>query len=372
MPSNFTFLEREFPILYNIGNTAELYFHQDPVYCLTRLRSFGEKVTELLFTEHGLEFPSENSFHNRLRTLADEKLLPVAIKDLFFLIRKKGNSAVHDNLGTLQEAREVLSGAFTIAKWFYETYSQENQNVYMLVFREPVPVNDKLARQTLEEEYKALEITLNALLAERQTNGISDEHQQRIQQRSEKAARNIEMSEAQTRELIDDGLRKAGWEVDTTALNYKAHRTLPQKGKNRAIAEWPAGSLWADYALFIGTELYGFVEAKKYAQDISTDLWQTKVYAEQVQAMNGTTLPGQWGTYRVPFLFSTNGRPYLEQIKTKSGIWFLDVRKSTNLPRPLQGWYSPEGLVKLRAKDVEESNRKLAATPSIFWKAKVA
>lgn len=82
MPSNFTFLEREFPILYNIGTTAELYFHQDPVYCLTRLRSFGEKLTEILFTEHGLEFPFDNSFHNRLKTLAEDKLLPFAIKDL--------------------------------------------------------------------------------------------------------------------------------------------------------------------------------------------------------------------------------------------------------------------------------------------------
>ncbi len=39
MPSNFTFLEHEFPLLYNIGNTAEFYYHQDPVYCLAKLRA---------------------------------------------------------------------------------------------------------------------------------------------------------------------------------------------------------------------------------------------------------------------------------------------------------------------------------------------
>ncbi|WP_338874894.1 type I restriction-modification system endonuclease [Spirosoma sp. SC4-14] len=370
MPSNFTFLESEFPILFNIGSTAEQYYHPDPVYCLTRLRTFGEKLTEFLFKEHALEFPYDNSFHNRLVTLVDEKLLPFAIKDLLFLIKKKGNPAVHENLGSAADANQVLQAAFTVAKWFYETYSQENRNIYMLVFREPEFVDDKAERKKLEEDYKALEKRLSELLSERQTNGLSDQQQQAIQQRSEQAARRIEMTEAQTRELIDEMLRKAGWEVDTPTLNFKLHKSLPQKGKNRAIAEWPAGSLWADYALFVGTELYGLIEAKRYAQDISTDLRQTKLYAQHVQATNGATLLGEWDTYRVPFLFSTNGRPYLEQIKTKSGIWFLDVRKTTNSARPLQGWYSPEGLVKLREKDILEANQKLAASPLDFLESK--
>jgi len=38
----------------------------------------------------------------------------------------------------------------------------------------------------------------------------------------------------------------------------------PKKGTNKAIAGWPCGKKWADYALFIGEELYGIVEAKAY------------------------------------------------------------------------------------------------------------
>ncbi len=38
----------------------------------------------------------------------------------------------------------------------------------------------------------------------------------------------------------------------------------------------------------------------------------------------------EWEKYKAPFLFSTNGRSYLEQLKTKSGIWFLDVRNPGN------------------------------------------
>ncbi|GAB3552256.1 type I restriction-modification system endonuclease [Spirosoma fluminis] len=375
MPSNFTFLESEFPILYNTGSSAELYFHKDPVYCLTRLRSFAEKTTELIFTEHALAFPLENSFHNRLKTLVDENLLPYAIKELFFLIKKKGNLAVHENTGTPDAARQGLTAAFTIAKWFYETYSQAQQNIYMLSFQEPdrrtaPAVDDKASLRQLEDDYKALEKKLNDLLATRQTDGITQEQEKTIQQRSEQAVRRIEMSEAQTRVLIDETLRKAGWEVDTNELNYQRHKTLPRKGRNMAIAEWPAGTRRADYALFVGTDLYGLVEAKRYAQDISTDLWQSKIYAEQIQPVGGTTLLGQWGSYHAPFLFSTNGRPYLEQIKTKSGIWFLDARKATNNARPLRGWYTPDGLVQLYRKDLDAVNQKVTQTPLDFLASK--
>ena len=372
MHTNFSFLKQEFSILSNIGESAEYYFHQDPIYCLIKLRLFGEKLTEILFDEHALEFPNDNSFNNRLITLRNQNLLPPTIKDLFFLVKNKGNKAVHEDMGSMNDAREVLNAAFQIGKWFYETYANGNENVSVLQYQEPAnaEVASKLALQKLEEEYNALETKLNALLAQRQTDGLSDEKQQAIQKRSHKAARKVEMSEAQTRELIDEMLRRAGWEVNTSLFNFKTHKTLPQKGKNRAIAEWPAGPLWADYALFIGTDLYGFVEAKRYAQDISTDLRQTKIYAEKVLRINGATLLGKWGNYQVPFLFSTNGRPYLEQIKTKSGIWFLDVRKNTNLARPLQGWYSPEGLVKLYQQNIQEANQKLVTTPLDFLESK--
>ncbi|WP_205319224.1 hypothetical protein [Runella rosea] len=64
MDSNFFFLKDEFPILFNIGVSAENYLHRGPVYCLSKLRLFGEKLTQLLFEEHALEFPLDNSFHN--------------------------------------------------------------------------------------------------------------------------------------------------------------------------------------------------------------------------------------------------------------------------------------------------------------------
>lgn len=44
--SNFLFLESEFSILLNIGQSAEFNLHQDPLTSLFKLRQFGEQVTE--------------------------------------------------------------------------------------------------------------------------------------------------------------------------------------------------------------------------------------------------------------------------------------------------------------------------------------
>jgi len=336
--SNFSYLESEFPILFNIGQAAEFNLHQDPVTCLFKLRQFGEKLTEILFEEHHLEFPYDNSFHNRLKTLEFENVLPNSVKDLLHTIKGKGNVAVHQNKGSIEDAKGTLFSSFKISKWFYESYSQENKEISQLKFHVPEKLDTRHALHELESNYEALQQRFDELLKERDTSGIPEEKQKEILERSQKAAKKIDMSEAETRDLIDEQLRKAGWEVDTNRLNFKTHKTLPERGRKMAISEWPCQSKWADYALFIGTELYGIVEAKKYSSDISTDLRQSKIYAELVEPIHETKLIGKWGEYNVPFIFSTNGRPYLEQIKTKSGVWFLDVSETHTSSRALQGW----------------------------------
>src|SRR5690606_24041627 len=121
----------------------------------------------------------------------------------------------------------------------------------------------------------------------------------------------------------------------------------PEKGRNLAIAEWPLKRGFADYALFVGMELVAIVEAKKASKDIPADIDQAKGYAKLVVKHGEEVIHEPWGDYFVPFLFATNGRPYMKQFKQKSGIWFLDARKSTNHPRALNGWYSPQGLRQL-------------------------
>jgi len=277
--SNFTYLETEFPILYNIGCSAEYNLHSDPVTTLWKLRVFEEKIVDYLFEEHNLEKPRENTLHNRIRILEDERILQPNIASLIHNIKHKGNIATHESKGTLEDAKTILFSAFKVAKWFYQSYSTENRNIVDLKFSIPPNQDARHALNELEKNFTELEQKFKALLLEKETTILSQAKQQEITERSESSARNIDLDEAETRELIDAKLQQAGWEVNTKELNYKLKKTLPKRGHNMAIAEWNVGDKWADYALFIGTELYGIVEAKKWGQDISTDLRQSKIYS---------------------------------------------------------------------------------------------
>lgn len=368
--TNFNYLKDEYSILYNIGQSAEFNLYKDPVTSLFKLRQFGEKLTELLFEEHYIEFPYENTFHNRLKTLQYENVLPETVKDLLFTIKNKGNKAVHDNIGSQDDAKSILYSAFKIAKWFYTSYGDSGIDITHVKFSLPANEDTTLALSQLESDYKDLEVKFKELLAQREIKEQPIEEKEVILKRSRKAASKIEMSEAETRNLIDDQLRAAGWLVDTNELNFKKNKTKPERGKNIAIAEWPTKGKWADYALFVGNQLVGIVEAKKYANDISTDLRQSKIYSSLAEDKYDAQILLPDNEYKVPFLFSTNGRPYLEQIKTKSGIWFLDARKDTNNARALKGWITPEGLISLLEKDIEESNQKLVDSDITYLQSK--
>ena len=368
--SNFKYLAKEFPILFNIGQVAEMNLYGDPVTALFKLRQFAEKLTELLFEEHYLEFPYENTFNNQLRTLKYEGLLPDRINDLLHTVKNKGNVAVHQNKGTLEDAKTALFSTFKVAKWFCETYGKETEDISLVKFSLPSEVEEDQALNKLEADYKALEEKFNQLLAKREIKEEAPQQRKAIIQRSEKAALKVEMNEDETRVLIDQQLKEAGWEVDTHVLNHWKNKTLPEPNRKMAIAEWvfPNGKR-ADYALFIGEELYGVVEAKKWGNDISQDLRQAKLYSEYAGEQSDYLI-GEWGVFRVPFVFTTNGRPFLEQIKTKSGIWFLDLRSERNRSRPLRGWFTPDGLKELYDVDRKESDKKLEEDDAAYLQSK--
>ena len=174
------------------------------------------------------------------------------------------------------------------------------------------------------------------------------------------------LTEAETRLLIDRQLNAAGWLADTVRLRH-AKGARPERGTNKAIAEWPTDSGPADYVLFAGQQLVGFVEAKKRAKDVVSDLGQSRRYSRDVRLLGEESFAGgPWGEYRAPFLFSTNSRPFLEQLRDRSGVWFVDVRRKTNHPRPLQGWYSPDDLLTLLKQDVAAASTTLREEPKDY------
>jgi hypothetical protein len=53
----------------------------------------------------------------------------------------------------------------------------------------------------------------------------------------------------------------------------------PTRGRNLAIAEWPTTSEPADYALFVGTDCIGVVEAKRRNKNVSSFIDQAQRYS---------------------------------------------------------------------------------------------
>lgn len=101
---NFDFLENEFPALYTLGKEAEYQLYQDPAAALIKLRLFGEKLVDRLFGEHQLVPLEENTQHRRLAELKRQGLLPQQVEDILHLIKRKGNAAAHQNVGSQPDA----------------------------------------------------------------------------------------------------------------------------------------------------------------------------------------------------------------------------------------------------------------------------
>jgi type I restriction enzyme R subunit len=68
----------------------------------------------------------------------------------------------------------------------------------------------------------------------------------------------------------------------------------------------------------------------------------------------------------VPFVFAANGRSYLKQIETESGIWFRDTRRAANHRRALVDWPTPDGLMGLLEVDQDAANAALKTQPFAF------
>lgn len=368
--SNFDFLNKEFPVLANFGRLAEQYCFTDANSCLMKLGMIGENIVNLMFTYDRIPLPEENVAVKRIGVLQKEGLLTSDVVSILHELRKKRNLAVHENYSSVEDGKILLQMAFSLCEWFmmtYGDYTYEHQEFVMpSADKKIVPGN----RQDELKKEKELE-----MLAETAAKQAPDVEREERKKRASAAASQRQKSEAETRFLIDEQLRKVGWEADTQTIRY-SKGTRPVKGRNMAIAEWPVDSGtgkrgYVDYVLFVGTRMAATIEAKAIHKDIPSVLdYQGKDYPKNIRKEDEIYQIGTWGDYKVPFTFATNGRPYLKQYEMKSGIWFLDLRVPYNAPKALHGWMSPEGMMELLEKDVEEGNCKLEETPYDLLKDK--
>ena len=359
MSNNFGFLQNDFPVLAQFGQKAEAYLYSDSNSCLMKLGMIGETIVNLMFTYDRIALPFENTAVNRIATLFREGLLTQDLVDILHALRKTRNKAVHDNYASVSDGKSLLQMAHSLCEWFMQTYGDWNyqsQPFVMPVEETAAPVVDKKKEQEAEAQ---LTKQAEAVAAAAPTVVASERKKQ-----ASKAASQRQKSEAETRYMIDEQLRQVGWEANTEEIRY-SKGIRPAKGHNIAIAEWPTDSTvgkkgYVDYALFIGMQLVATIEAKAEHKDIPSVLdYQGKDYPRNIRAEDAKYQIGTWGEYKVPFSFATNGRPYLEQYKTKSGIWFLDLRQADNVPKALHGWISPDGMMELLEKDTQAGNQAL-------------
>lgn len=251
MSSNFAFLNETFPVLANFGELAEKYLYSDSNSCLMKLGMIGETIVNLIFTYDSIPLPKDNTAAARIDALMREGMITCDLADLFHVLRKIRNKAVHENYSSVKDGRAMIQMAYSLCEWFMQTYGdwQYQNRPFVMPSENPEPASADRENEKAEEE-KLLE---EAARAAEKAPAVAKE--ERKKQAGRAASQRIK-SEAETRYLIDEQLRKVGWEADTENLRY-SKGTRPIKGRNMAIAEWPTDSAagsrgYVDYTLFIG------------------------------------------------------------------------------------------------------------------------
>lgn len=369
MKSNFAFLKSHFPVLANFGILAEKYCYSDSNSCIMKLGMIGETIVNLMLTYDKIKIPTDCNAVTKIKILSLQGLLTPDLSDILHALRKARNKAAHTNYENIKEGQTLLEMAYSLCEWFMQTYGDLQYKHCKFVMPTEADAqsitdnDDKAAEQKMLEETEKIAAAAKAVAADER------------RKRALAAASQRQKSEAETRYMIDAQLRKVGWEADTENLRY-GKGIRPQKGKNLAIAEWPtlssAGNKGrADYALFAGEKLVAVIEAKAEHKDIPSVIdYQCKEYAQNIRPEDEKYVITRWGKYKAPFVFATNGRPYLAQLETKSGIWFLDLRESANMPKALRGWISPDGMLKLLESDIEKADKALQTLPYDFLRDK--
>lgn len=355
--SNFQTTEEEYRQYAKLATSAESLIYSDPKSSVAVFGNFAEQLTREIMHLEGFGDWNLKQI-DRINELKYRGDYPPIVTKYLDDIRHIRNLADHDHqfIVSKKQALEVDKKAYIIWNYFLEVYSQDEVKEYK------TPIDQANIFQLQQEQIEQLKKELEEAREAQKPIEVSKELQAKRHKVSVQFAKKHQLTEAETRQLIDRQLQQAGWEADSENLNNWKYKTAPQKGHNMAIAEWvlPNGQR-ADYALFKGLEFYGIVEAKKWDQDIAGQMAQPKEYSREVPFRSDYLLvDNDMGEYKVPFIYTANGRPYLKQYKEKSGIWFWDARNPKESAYALEEFHHPEDLaLKLTSQNPELADKDL-------------
>jgi type I restriction enzyme, R subunit len=131
--------------------------------------------------------------------------------------------------------------------------------------------------------------------------------------------------------LVDRSLYDLGWSM----IRYEKDLETSQLGSH-AVEEYFVATGRADYALFVRGLLIGIIEVKRLMSNLESGMEQAKQYSRG--SFDGV---GNWGGYRVPFLYSSDGKT----------TYFCDIRDRSNLVEAIPTFHTPQALIDLLKSD---------------------
>lgn len=261
--SNFDMLRAYEAQLWRLGALAERYFAEDPNTSLLKLRQLSELLAQSLAARTGLYTSPEETQYELIRRLQGEGVLPKEVKQVFDQIRVTGNAANHALQGDHAAALSTLKLCWQLCLWFHRTFKDPAYRSGPFV--PPQPPADESAelraelaqlrqavavfqsqQEQVSNELQSTKTQLSSISEERgiweQLATESDRDKARLAEQlaalqavaaaapavqlqrfllsAATAATQVQLDETETRRIIDEQLRQAGWEADTQTLRY--------------------------------------------------------------------------------------------------------------------------------------------------------
>jgi type I restriction enzyme R subunit len=309
MSSNFSFLQSEWPQIYESAVKAEQYAIPDPPTACIHARRTLELAMQWLFKSDPALKPT---YQQTLSAMVNDHTLLAAASEVIVtkarIIVKWGNLAAHATGGKLTKDNSVavVKELFHFCYWLASTYAQGAKPPAAQVFlpmllptTSAIPPATKTKLEELEAALSQKDAQLEELAKKLEDHAALDAELVKLRAEVAEAKKRNEQaktgdghdySEAETRRLyIDVLLREAGWII-----------TKDGHDKEFEVRGMPSGSGvgYVDYVLWgkDGKPL-ALVEAKRTTKDPTVGRQQAKLYADCLEKQFGQR----------PVIFYSNG-----------------------------------------------------------------
>lgn len=290
MTSNFDFLQKDFPKLYDHATHAESLVYSAPrASCFYARFTLEQTVLWLYQNDNYLQLPYDHSLGALIHEQTFKDNLSPGIFPKIRLIHKIGNIAVHQNQAIApKDSQQLIQELFHLLYWLCRYYSPNGKNLGKIPFN-PELIPQSAAPGTTEksrEELQALETKLSQF---EEMKRIEEQRREQTEAQLKAALAEIaalkqqnatvsdrhDYNEADTRKyLIDALLLEMGWDLSDPNC-----REYPVEGMPKTVN--PSGTGKVDYVLWDNNGLpLAVIEAKRTSKDPKIGQQQAKLYAD--------------------------------------------------------------------------------------------